>query len=223
MAIQILALHWKTVRWALAPFVIAAFGLPLLAVRGPGPMGAGAYYGLVDAAQLWLPLFPALAALTGAVLALSAWHWDHQQNHVYALSLPVSRTEYALLKLGGGALLALIPVGAFLAGSLTAVAAVELPSGLNAYPFSLSLRFLLATLVAYAFLFAFAAGTVKTTLVVLSAFLAFLVFGDIAVDFADGFFPQLTGLSILEVFGDAVSDWPGPFQIFFGDWALIDV
>ena len=36
MAAQMLFLHWKNVRLGLVPFVVCAFGLPLLALQGAG-------------------------------------------------------------------------------------------------------------------------------------------------------------------------------------------
>ena len=112
-----LYLHWKQVRWGLLPFAFAAYALPLLAVQGLGTapgMEATTLeaYRIVGGFQVWLPVFPLLAAAVGMTLALSAWNWDHQLKHVYALSLPISRWRYAALKMGAGATLALVPTAA---------------------------------------------------------------------------------------------------------------
>ena len=100
-----LFLHWKQIKVALIPFVIAAFGLPLVAVQGLGgsiemTTAAAEAYRSVAAYGIWMPAYPLLAGGIGITLALSAWNWDHQLNHVYALSLPISRWRYAALKMG---------------------------------------------------------------------------------------------------------------------------
>jgi len=210
-----LFIHWKQASVPLLPFVVAAFGLPLVSVQGiDGDLGSG---GLMAAssplAMLSLPVYPILAFLTGAGLALTSWNWDHQQNHVYALSLPLARWEYAMLKMGAGAVLGLIPVTALWIGAHVASAAVTLPVGLTAYPNELGLRFLLAVGLSYALVFAMAAGTMKTNLWVLSGVMAAAV----------------GGTWILAWFGlaDAAVQmlWSagGPFEVFTGNWALIDV
>ena len=87
MFTQMLYVHWKGVKIGLLPFVLASFGLPLLAVQGISPspqagmgstiQGAEMLYNL----QVWVPFFPLLATVTGATLALSAWNWDHRAVH----------------------------------------------------------------------------------------------------------------------------------------------
>src|SRR5688572_432645 len=150
MARQLLFLHWKTVRWALVPFMVAAFALPLLSVQGMG-LGGNVFQqdtvmALVGNADQWLVFFPILAAALGLVLGMSAWQLDHRYNHVYALSLPISRARYVTTKFGAGALLALVPAAALLAGSLVAMVAADIPEGLRAYPLQLTGRFLFAVL-----------------------------------------------------------------------------
>jgi hypothetical protein len=232
MATQLLYLHWKAVKYGLIPFVIAAFGLPLLAIQGsalpPGvPGSASGFYGtvLLDAVAVWLPFFPGLAAVIGATLALTSWSWDHETKHVYALSLPISRSRYALHKLGAGATLAFIPATAFLAGSLLATAAVDLPAGIHAYPLALSARFFLATLVVYSLMFAFASGTIRTAIAVLSVAIGTLVFGGMAVHFV-GTVTHNDSLINFSFAGWALENlfaFPSPLHIFSGNWSLIDV
>jgi hypothetical protein len=220
MTLQTLYVHWKAVRLGLVPATLAAFGLPLLVaqglphaelVRSTTPTSdalAGTVY--------WTAFFPVLAALLGALLALSAWNWDHRGSHVYALSLPISRGRYALLKFSAGALLALLPLAGILMGSVLAIVASDVPDGLHAYPLPLAGRFLTSTLVAYAVVFALAAGTIRTTVIVLSVLIAV---------------PTILSMGQLRPYlGDAsVSFWItqalrfGPFRIFYGNWALFDV
>jgi hypothetical protein len=227
---QMLFVHWKGVRFGLIPFILAAFGLPLLAVQGvtagPGSPEASTIQAarLLGQMQQWLPLFPLLATVTGVTLALSAWAWDHRANHVYALTLPVARWEYVGMKMAAGALLLLLPVAAFWTGSLLATSALEIPEGLRAYPTAVAFRFFLAALTLYSLLFALAAGTLRTAIWILGGFVSLAVLGGILPDFlAESFFPALEGWSFLDWFVDAILDWPGPFEVLTGNWMLVDV
>jgi hypothetical protein len=221
-----LFLHWKQVRFALLPFVLVAYALPLVAVQGLGsPPGMASAtlqaYSVVSTYQVWLPFYPLLAAGIGITLALSAWNWDHQLHHVYALALPIPRWRYTALKMGAGAVLALLPSAAFWVGARVATASITLPVGLNAYPNQLAIRFLVATLTAYAAFFALAAGTVRTTLWVVGAVAALVLFGGSAAQFVLPHFGIHTDLLSLVL--DVMATAPGPFQVFTGSWMLIDV
>jgi len=222
---SMLFLHWKQIRVVLIPLVIAAFGLPLLSVQGMGNLGGAITLepvAVLHAAQGWLTLYPILAAAVGIILALSAWNWDHQLNHVYALSLPVSRSRYAMGKMGGGAVLALLPVGAFWVGALVASAAVHLPAGLHTYPNGLTLRFLLAVMVSYATVFALAAGTIRTTVIVLSAVFLYFVVGGAVESYLGVFFPFFQHTDVVGNTLTFLGSF-GPFTVFAGSWMLIDV
>ncbi|MDX1493344.1 MAG: hypothetical protein R3253_04740 [Longimicrobiales bacterium] len=225
---SLLFLHWKQIRHVLALLVIASFTLPLMAVNGlgtiPGMEGAGQdAYWFVTRFQAWLIFFPLLAAGVGITLALSAWNWDHQLNHVYALSLPITRWEYTLGKMLAGATLVVLPAVGLWLGSHVAVASVELPEGINAYPNQLAVRFLFAALLAYSAFFAAAAGTVKTTLWLVGGILTFIVLGSIANDVMAQYVVYFSRVHVVE----AVMTWmayaPGPFEVFTGSWSLIDV
>ncbi|MDH3272441.1 MAG: hypothetical protein OEN56_13975, partial [Gemmatimonadota bacterium] len=171
----------------------------------------------------WLPFFPVLAAAIGMTLALSAWNWDHQLNHVYALSLPITRWEYTLQKLLAGATLALIPALGLWLGAHVAVASIELPAGLSAYPNELGVRFFVAIVLAYALLFAMAAGTVRTTVTVLGLALGFVFFGSILNDVLAGYFDIFGRVHVVEIVMNWLVQAPGPFEVFTGSWSLIDV
>ncbi len=221
-----LFLHWKQIKVALIPFTIAAFGLPLVSVQGMGsaatPSGLGAYDYLV-ASGVWVTAFPMLAAAIGVTLALSAWNWDHQLGHVHALSLPVPRWRYAMLKMGAGAFLAVLPALAFWAGAHAAAASVTLAEGLHAYPNELTLRFFLAELVSYAIVFAMAAGTVRTTLAIVTACLVFLLVGGSLNGFLGREIEYFQDVNVVQAFVDMLVGPHGPFEVFSGSWTLIDV
>lgn len=223
MTRQLLSLHWKAARWGLLPWVIAAFGVPFLIV---GRMRADA---TLQSSDVWLqmatlsPLFPLMAVAAGATVALTAWSWDHRHGHVYALTLPIARWRYAAAKFAGGLLLAAIPAAALAVGAVAASGFVELPELLRAYPGALALRFYLATLTAYGLLFALAAGTMRTAVVVLSVAVVGLFFGDGLVEFAARFVPLLDGVRLSDVMVDLALRPASPFRVFTGNWFLFDV
>jgi hypothetical protein len=223
-----LFLHWKQIRAVLLPLVIAAFALPLLSVQGLGslsafPEDAVSAYQFMTNSGFWAPVFPTLAAVTGITLALSSWNWDHQLNHVYALSLPIPRWRYATLKMGAGVALATLPGLAFWAGAHVAAASVTLPAGLHAYPNALAVRFFLSVLVSYAVLFAMAAGTVRTTLVLVTALLAFMILGGTLNQFLAHYVDTFQRVNVVEAFFRLLGSQHGPFEVFSGSWLLIDV
>jgi hypothetical protein len=221
-------IHWKQARLLLIPFIVAAFGLPLMVVQGlgSGPDGGAislSAFQIVSGVQLWLPVFPLLAVSTGAVLALTAWNWDHQLNHVYALTLPLARWEYVMRKMSSGALLILLPAAAMWGGALLASAAVTLPPGLQTYPNQLALRFLLAVLLSYSMFFAFASGTIKTTVWIVSGVIVFFLVSDVVSSGLALVMPYFQDVNV----GTEVAGWlfriGGPFEVFTGNWSLIDV
>lgn len=223
-----LHLHWKQVRLALIPFMVASFGLPLLTVQGMGTV-AGMdsssleAYRTLSESQFWLPFFPALAGAIGVTLGLSAWNWDHQLKHVYALSLPLRRMEYTMLKMGAGALLAVLPALAMWMGGHVAAASLSLPAELHAYPNELAFRFFLAVILSYSLLFAMAAGTMKTTLWICTAVLVFVVGGNIATGVLGEYYLFFAQTNVVEVVASWLMNAQGPFEVFTGNWTLIDV
>lgn len=225
---QILFTQWKSIRMGLIPFVIAAFGLPLLAVQGLGPVPEGyegARVGLqyvFDSWQMWLPWFPALAVTVGATAALNAWSWDHKTDHIYALSLPISRPRYAAWKMGAGALLVVVPALGLWLGALVASASIDIPASVNTYPTALAVRFFMASLLAYSMFFALAAGTIRTTVIVLGGFVGTMVLFGIMTDYASAVVPGFA-FNFSTWLVESLIEWPGPFEVFSGNWSLIDV
>ncbi len=225
---SMLFLHWKQIRWGLAPMVVAAFALPLMTV---GSLGATPgmdtvsleAYRIVSTTQIWVLYFPALAGAIGMALALSSWNWDHQHNHIYALSLPTTRWEYTLRKLLAGFTLATLPALGLWLGAHVAAASVSLPPGLQAYPNELSVRFLFAICLSYGLLFALAAGTKKTAITLVSAALAFVFLGTMANDYLAEFYPYFQRNNVVAQVTVWFVSLPGPLEVFTGSWALIDV
>lgn len=225
MGAQLLKLHWKAVKWVLLPFAVAAFGLPIIGGRGAWAAGRTDFtsWSVLELSQVTGFLYPTLAALVGAVVALTAWNWDHQTNHVYALSLPVSRVRYTGMKFLAGLVILSVPTFTMLAGGLLSAALVELPAGLRAYPLDISLHFFLACATSFAFLFALAAGTMRTAVIVLGSIAGLIVFGPGTVEFAGEVFPELEVLYINQAVVDFLIESPGPLKAFTGSWSFIDV
>lgn len=223
MTKQLLLLHWKAARWGLLPWVVAAFGVPLLIV------GRLSVEGSLQSADLWQqmiplsPVFPLLAVAAGSTIALTAWSWDHRQGHVYALALPVPRWRYSWTKFLAGLTLAAIPAVALGAGGLIAASMVELPELVQAYPGALAFRFYLATLAAYGVMFALAAGTMRTALIVLTVGLGAVLLGDPVVEFAARVIPALDGVRLTDVLLNVASQPASPFRVLTGNWLLFDV
>ena len=210
--------QWKWTRLIVALGSIAAFALPLVSVQGAAradsnPLQAGE---LLQAVQSWGTLYPVLAAALGLLVAIATWAPDHRGRHVHAMSLPLPRWRYVLLRFGAGTTLLAAPVIAVSAGALLAAWSATIPAGLQGYPVALAIRFALAVLVAYAVFFAVSAGTARTAGIILG-----LIGGVILVQIIAG-----VANVDLDLFGRVqvlVLNWPGPLAIFTGRWMLIDV
>ena len=228
---QILFTQWKSVRSGLIPIAIASFGLPLLAVQDlamPSDLAAGDPLRALQAEfifqtwQIWLPFFPVLAAIIGVVFAINAWSGDHTAGHVYALALPLPRWKYVLWKMGAGSLLLLVPVTLLSVGSLVAVGSLDLAEGLHAYPLLFTQRFLMASLLAYAAVFAMASGTTRTMVIVMSVGLTVILGGQLLTFYLSELLPAFDW-QLGDWLARVMVEWPGPFEVYFGNWNLIDV
>ncbi|HUP88756.1 MAG TPA: hypothetical protein VM100_05385 [Longimicrobiales bacterium] len=219
-------MQWKVSRWAVAILLPICFATPILVARFGQRTSAGEFsepaLDFLRGTTIWLPFFPVLAAITGLTFALTAWTWDHNTNHVYALSLPIERWRYSLMKMISGAAFMLVPVAALLVGALVAMATVKLPAGLHAYPLSFTVRFMFGALILYAIIFAMASGTVKTTLRIIIGIVLFFVLGSFVTDMLSDMLNTPIP-SPIGIFFEALMEWPGPFNVFGGSWMLFDV
>src|SRR5512135_2664379 len=124
---QVLHALWTALRLPVVLLAVLAFAVPLLTVTYGGNLEsapAGRVAQWLFAAQQIGVLIPGLALLVGLLLGMGAWMHDHAGKHVYALSLPVSRERYVVLRFAAGATLLLIPVAAIGLGALIAVLSV---------------------------------------------------------------------------------------------------
>lgn len=217
MFAQILWTQFRWTRTMVATLALLTFVAPAAMWRltdaGTGEAGAAAL--MSGFANLGSIL--ALLAMLGAfVLAAQPWTIDAATKHVYPLALPLPWTSYVAMRFAAGLLTLLVPTIALWLGSLLAVAMVELPSTLNAYPGTLALRFLLGAALIYAMTFALQYLAGRKSAVVLLVLLL--------VGLAIGFLLAFTGnVTLLARIGRWVSEWPGPFAVLVSDWKLIDV
>src|SRR5687768_16406014 len=155
MFTQILATQWKWTRLVVVGATVLAFSLPMLSVRNLDLMGSWVEaQSLLSSMQMFGVFYAMLSALLGLLVGTAAWTSDHRGRHVYALTLPVARWHYVLMRLGAGVVLLLMPFTAVWVGGMLASASIAIPPGLNAYPAALAMRFGLSSLVAFALFFA---------------------------------------------------------------------
>lgn len=218
---QMLKAQWLSQRLPVMLLAVLGFMLPLLIVTYGGSLENAPTERVAQwlfAAQRIGVLIPGLALLVGLLLGMGAWASDHAGKHVYALSLPVPRAMYVLLKFAANATLLAVPVLALGMGALVAVLSVRLPSGIHAYPFQLTVRFALASLVCYAIFFAISIATRRAALATLG-----LICGVLLADVLVAALDLKNGISVTGWLFYLLTTWPGPLAILVGRWALFDV
>lgn len=212
----LLVVQWKWTKGAALLATILGFAIPLASVQS---MGTREDYlraaSAVAAMQDFGVAYALLAAGVGLAFAVFAWGPDHNGRHIYALSLPIDRARYAAMRFGSGSLFLLLPALGVLAGSLVATLIADIPAGLHAYPFSLAVRFLLASAVSYAIFFAITASTAKAAGVVLGGIASFLIIAFLLS--AMSVQTDVLGPAGSFLFGEA-----GPLAVFTGRWMLFD-
>ena len=215
---QILYTQWKWSGIGIVAVSIAAFVLPILTVQEAGtsdPTWIDAR-ALLPALEYWSRAYPALALAIGLLGGTMAWTNDHRGRHVYALTLPLPRWHYVLLRYGAGLVLLLAPALLLWIGAMLAARTAIIPPGLHAYPHALALRFALAVLLAYSIFFAISSGTTRT-----AGYVIGIVAGLMVIQLL--FLLSGSHTSLVEPVFDRLVTLPGPFEIFGGRWMLIDV
>jgi len=164
----------------------------------------------------WGMAYPVIALAAALALGVGAWRPDHRGRHVYALSLPVARSRYLLMRYGAG-LLYLTGIGVALwVGGMAATTRIPLPPVLPAYPGGLALRFWLAGLMAYTMMFALSGLTDRAARLLMAGGLV-LVIVTFSASAMDAHWNPL-GWAVDALFGPY-----GPFGVFRIRWMLIDV
>jgi hypothetical protein len=214
----ILYSQWKWSRLIVVLGTVAGFILPILSVQGVtnDPDAARRTGEVLQSIASWGVLYPVLAATLAVLVAIMTWAPDHRGRHVHALSLPLPRWRYALLRFSAGLVLLAPPMLAVLAGGLLATGMAHMPPGLQGYPIALAVRFALAVGVGYAVFFSISAGTSRTAAIILLS-LGGLIVIQVLAGVAN------VNLDLLVPMQHAFLSWPGPLAIFSGRWMLIDV
>ena len=200
--------QWKPTRGLVLITSIIAFALPVSSITITSTLRA---QDVTRAMQQYGALYPMLAALTGLLVAMSAWAPDHAGRHTYALSLPISRSSYAGMRFVAGAAFIGVTAIALLLGALLVALGAAIPEGLHAYPF----RFALAALVSYSVFFAISSSTSQTAGVILGM-IATLLLTQFVLTMAD------VDYNVLEKVIEFLAFRPGLFSVFAGRWMLID-
>lgn len=210
--------QWKWSRAFLLPLVIALFAVPVYSVRQFSDLSVSRWQvgSMLSTMQGWGFAYMFGSIFVGMIIASASWSVDIRGRHVYALSLPVPRWHYLLLRYGAGAMLLLVPAAFLWLGGLVATSSSAIPVGLHAYPTALALRFLLATFIAYSLIFA-ASSVPKKIAIGIAVAIGLLILVDAGIDYISGNSRLISGL-----FEWAVR-WPGFFEVFAGRWMLIDV
>jgi hypothetical protein len=211
---MLLETQWKWTRAVVLIATVIGFALPVASLQAAQDSWSAEAF--VWSMQRWGPFYALLAAVTGLLVAISAWANDHRGRHVYALSLPVSRPRYALMRLAAGALFIIPPAVAVLLSASLVAQFAPIPAGLHAYPVALTLRFVFAALVAYALFFAIASATQKTAGVILGA-VALLFLAEYLLSLAN------VNFDVLSRAAELIFSSPGVLSVFTGRWTLIDV
>jgi len=216
---QVLKSQWISARAIVIVMAILAFVIPLGSVFYGGDLSNTPAYQVSSwlvASRTVGQAIPVLALGLGVMLGMAAWAPDHAGRHVYALSLPLSRGRYVLLRFAAGAIMMAIPVAALGLGALLASSAVHLPAGVHAYPLQLTLRFALSALVMFAIFFTISVGTKRAVVLTLGT-VGGIVLADVILGAVGG-----DAVVVATVY-DALTTWPGPLAILLGRWALFDV
>jgi len=214
----ILYTQWKWSRLLVVLGSVAGFAIPLLSLQGAARADRGALQAqdLLRAVQSWGSLYPLLAAALGLLIAVAAWAADHRGRHVHALTLPLPRWRYVLLRFAAGLVLLTPSIVAVLIGASLAVMTATIPAGFQGYPLALAIRFTLAVVLAFAVFFAISAGTARTAGLILGAIAALILVQVVAsIASIELDLPRIAQIVLLE--------GPGPLAVFTGRWMLIDV
>jgi len=210
----ILESQWKWTRGLALLGALVGFALPLLSLRTALATQSTASF--IATMQAWGVGYAIAAAALGLMTAIAAWGYDHRLRHVYALSLPLARWRYVLLRFCAGLVMLALPVVAvFIASEIVAHSSM-VPKVLQAYPVALTLRFGFATLVAYSLFFAISSATGRTAGYILGG-IALIIVAQVVISSAN-LQVDLVSRSI-----DLVFAAPGLLAVFGGRWTLIDV
>ena len=206
---------WRRNAWLYVVLAALATIAPLRLAMAVGMIDGDLAQGglvLLQTSSEYGRVHAAVAVLAGLLMGSGVWQSDITAGHVYALTLPTPRWHYALLRFATGVLILCAVVAAFWIGSLVAATLVSLPSGLQAYPTALSVRFALTALLSFSLFYALSSLTTRTAAVVLLA-IAGVIILEIALRSADA------SWSVFDMVKRDEDDW----LLASGRWMLFDV
>lgn len=216
----ILYTQWKWARPVLLLAMLVAGYIPVDALRAAPYKSVDTYhipslYLGITSASVYYQL---LALGVAVVVAISTWQADGQRRHVYALSLPVPRWRFVLLRFGAGAaLLGAVAVAVGLFGALAAALA-PLPPMLHAYPIGLAVRFWLGALVPFALIFALLSSDPRRVRLLVAAVVTVIVVDLLLASLGTTEKPLILGWVL-----DGLYSGRGPLAAFLSKWMLVDV
>jgi hypothetical protein len=215
---QTLFVQWKWNRDFLAFYTFVAFAAPLVILWVALPhLGLSSARELVRVGGVVGIAIAVISVCAGMTVAWQGYGVDERVGHIYALSLPLTRTRALVMRAGAALALLAVPAMGVWVGSVLAATQVALPPTLHSYAGSLAGRALLAAWLAHACMFALRYSAGRRARAVLFA----LVIAIGSLGFATEAVPASRS-TIVRAAEFLISN-PGPFGVFFGRWSLIDV
>jgi len=215
---QTLFVQWKWNRDFLAFYTVVAFAAPLVILWVALPhLGLSSARELVQVGGVVGDAIAVISVCAGMTVAWQGYGVDERVGHMYALSLPLTRTQALGMRAAAALALLSVPAMGVWVGSVLAAGQVALPASLHSYAGSLAGRALLAAWLAHACVFALRYSAGRRAKVVLFA----LAIGVGSLGFATEAVPGARS-TIVRAAEFLISN-PGPFGVFFGRWTLIDV
>jgi hypothetical protein len=155
------------------------------------------------------------AIALGLYASIGTTEGDNSTKHIYALSLPVPRWHYLLLRFTAGLITVVVGTACWFAVDALLVLAISLPDGMQTYPFAINLRVLFAGALTFAVLYWLTiAGTRGIGALVIALLLLFAVSATSA---------GVAHSTTSRVMWDILLAPASPLRIFLGPWSLIDV
>ena len=218
MFAQTLYVQWKWNRDFLAFYTAVGFAAPLVILWIALPhLGFTSARELVNVGGVVGAAIAVIATLAGLTVAWQGYGIDDRAGHIYALSLPITRSRALAVRAGAAALVLMMPALGVWVGATLAATQVALPATLHTYAGALASRALLTAWLAHACMFAlrYSAGRrAKVVLLLLIIGVGTLAVMTVVVPSARGAITRA---------GDFLISNPGPFGVLFGRWTLIDV
>ncbi|HET7025479.1 MAG TPA: hypothetical protein VFI39_09775 [Gemmatimonadales bacterium] len=201
---------WRDSRWMLLFLGACAVVITQGVVRVTHGLPDNDMYGAVLVeAQFWGLMMPVLAFFAALLLAIITWWPDRRGWWVYALTLPIERARYALMRAAAGGVMLGALALLFWVAAIVATSQAVVPDGLHFYAGTIALRFALALLVCHA---------LWTMLSLTGRPAAWAVVGIVVVSIGC----ELLGIHAVSWVVNALTGQWSPLHILGGRWMLID-